>query len=37
LNNAPFTLILIDKDGERHTQQGILPSEGVRYVNPEYK
>ncbi len=34
LDNAPFTLFLIDKDRERHTQQGVLSADGVRYVNP---
>ena len=34
LDNAPFTLFLIDKDRERHTQHGVLAADGVRYVNP---
>lgn len=34
LGNCPFTLVLIDTDKERHTAEGLLPAEGVRYVNP---
>lgn len=34
LGNCPFTLVLIDTDKERHTAEGVLPAEGVRYVNP---
>jgi hypothetical protein len=33
VKNARFTLLLIDKDQERHTAQGFLPAEGFRYIN----
>jgi len=34
LGNSPFTLLLIATDKERHTAEGLLPAEGVRYINP---
>lgn len=34
LEGSPFTLLLTDTDGERHTAEGILTGDGNRYVNP---
>jgi len=34
LEGSPFTLLLIDTDGKRHTADGILTGDANRYVNP---
>lgn len=33
LQDSPFTLLLVDTDGEAHSAEGVLTGEGLRYVN----
>jgi hypothetical protein len=33
LEGSPFTLLLTDTDGERHTAEGTLSGDGLRYAN----